>query len=114
MAENVGPLPEGGSRVALMAQCVDRPRALNRIYPFPEVEAELLELHYFTKHFPDVPVCGFLAGGEYGMRAGENEFSEIISRHRVVVDLWYYQIIDRFHYSEWREMFHTASYFQYY
>lgn len=69
MAGDVGPLPDGASRLALMAQCVDRPKMLKRVNRFPEIDIECLEMLHFSNHFPNVPICGFLAGGEYGWEA---------------------------------------------
>ncbi|KAG8301938.1 hypothetical protein J6590_041373 [Homalodisca vitripennis] len=57
LAERVGPVPEGGSRIAFLAQCVARTD------PFLENE----ESSAFSRAFPSVPQFGFHALGEYGM-----------------------------------------------
>uniref|UniRef100_A0A1B6G1L8 F-box domain-containing protein n=1 Tax=Cuerna arida TaxID=1464854 RepID=A0A1B6G1L8_9HEMI len=66
LAERVGPVPEGGSRIAFLAQCVARTD------PFLENE----ESSAFNRAFPSVPQFGFHALGEYGMSSSSTEAPE--------------------------------------
>lgn len=59
LGRRVGPLPEGHSRVAFIAQCVDRAD--------PSVEEH--ESSAFKTAFPLVPQFGYRAYGEYGIRS---------------------------------------------
>ncbi|XP_075230124.1 uncharacterized protein LOC142329415 [Lycorma delicatula] len=76
LVQRIGPTPDGAHRISIHAQCVDRPYTLKRIYRFPEIDHEVLELLIFKKEFLNVSVCGFLAGGEYGAQAESHPTSD--------------------------------------
>lgn len=72
MAIRVGPLPENSSRMAFIAQCVDR----------TDKEVEKAESYAFANAFPSVPQFGFRAYGEYGMRSQSNcKYTFVLNRN---------------------------------
>ncbi|RZF46149.1 hypothetical protein LSTR_LSTR013107 [Laodelphax striatellus] len=57
-ASVVGPVTNGSERLAVMAQCIDRVRMDRGL--------ENREAQIIGKHFPNVPLFGFVANGELG------------------------------------------------
>uniref|UniRef100_A0A1B6K8Y0 F-box domain-containing protein n=1 Tax=Graphocephala atropunctata TaxID=36148 RepID=A0A1B6K8Y0_9HEMI len=79
LADRVGPVPEGGSRIAFLAQCVAR----------TSNQLETLESSAFDKAFPSVPQFGFHAYGEYGMTSsstGEPKRRDTSKKMKITFD----------------------------
>ncbi|XP_039286138.1 uncharacterized protein LOC111052608 isoform X2 [Nilaparvata lugens] len=66
-ARNVGPLPSGSKRIAVMAQCIDRQaRMHSELRAQERYRNENKEAQIIGKHFANIPVFGFVANGEIG------------------------------------------------